>query len=59
MGRDVTRYRIGTNVFTRDQERERDMKERQAFMERTGYVQLITQLRHEVKRLGGNFDVIA
>ena len=35
------------------------MKERQAFMERTGYVQLITQLRHEVKRLGGNFDVIA
>jgi len=28
-------------------------------MERTGYVQLITQLRHEVKRLGGNFDVIA
>ena len=59
MGRDVTRYRIGTNVFTRDQQRERDMRERQEFMERTGYVQLITQLRHEVERLGGNIDVIA
>jgi hypothetical protein len=59
VGRDVTRYRIGTNVFTRDQERERDLKSRQEFMERTGYVQLITQLRHEVHRLGGNIDVIA
>jgi len=59
VGRDVTIYRIGTNVFTRDQQRERDMKERQEFMERSGYVQLITQLRHEVQRLGGNIDVIA
>lgn len=59
VGRPVEQYRIGTNIFTRDRDREADFKAKQEYMERTGYVALIAALRAQVRELGGNIDVIA
>jgi hypothetical protein len=59
VGRDVEPYRIGTNVFTRDANREAEMKERAEYMQRRGYLELVSALRAEISRLGGNVDVVA
>lgn len=56
-GRDVERYRRQRNIFTMDIDREREMKDRQAFMERRGYIDLIEKLRHEIRNLGGNVEI--
>ena len=59
VGRDVEKYRIGTNVFTEDQDKAREFKERAEFMQRRGYIELCEALRVEIRRLGGTVDVVA
>lgn len=58
VGRDVSRYKIGTNIFTQDRNRAEEMREKQAYMDRVGYVKLIGELRNQVAMLGGNIDVV-
>ena len=59
VGRDVGCYRIGTNIFTRQAERDRTRVEQQEAQERHGMLATIGYLRQQVIALGGTIDAKA
>jgi len=58
-GREIERYRRATNIFTETDQRKQELAERAEYMQRRGFLELITQLRHEIVLLGGKPDVVA
>lgn len=56
VGRDISGYQCGTNIFTRDREKEREREEAQSRQERQGLLLTIGELRNQVLALGGSLN---
>jgi len=58
-GRPVDQYQQKPNIFSKQYELEESIRAQVEFRKERGYIDLVAALRMEIKRLGGNIDIVA